>query len=122
MERIVIRLTRRVKKRLRQTRRTTRDAGLAQRCQIVLHAAKGRPSRTIAEAVGCSRSWVSRVLQRFLKDGEAGLVDRREDNGQQKLDEWYLAGCTRWYPSGRRTTDTGGRHGRGSCSSIVWRV
>ena len=90
MERIVIRLTRRVKKRLRQTRRTTRDAGLAQRCQIVLHAAKGRPSRTIAEAVGCSRSWVSRVLVRFLEGGEAGLVDRREDNGQQKLDEWYL--------------------------------
>jgi len=73
MERIVIRLTRRVKKRLRQTRRTTRDTGLAQRCQIVLHAAKGRPSRTIAEVVGCSRSWVSRVLQRFLKDGEAAV-------------------------------------------------
>jgi transposase len=90
MEKIVIRLTSRVKMRLRQTRRTTRDKGLAQRCQIVLHAAKGRPSRTIAEAVGCSRSWVSRVLVRFLKDGEAGLVDRREDNGRQKLDEWYL--------------------------------
>jgi transposase len=90
MEKIVIRLTNRVKKRLRQTRRTTRDAGLAQRCQIVLHAAKGRPSRTIADAVGCSRSWVSRVLVRFLQDGEAGLVDRREDNGRQKIDEWYL--------------------------------
>jgi transposase len=90
MEKIVIRLTSRVKMRLRQTRRTTRDKGLAQRCQIVLHAAKGRPSRTIAEAVGCSRSWVSRVLERFLEGGEAGLVDRREDNGQQKLDEWYL--------------------------------
>jgi transposase len=90
MKRIVVNLEHRVKVRIRRLRRSTRDAGLAMRCQIVLHAAKGRVSRTIAEAVGCSRSWASRVIRRFLDFGEAGLMDRREDNGVVKLDEWYL--------------------------------
>jgi len=35
---------------LQRWRRETRDAGLARRCQIILHAAKRRSSRTIAEA------------------------------------------------------------------------
>ncbi len=90
MRRIVVRLERRVKMRIRRIRRKTRDAGLAMRCQIILHAAKGRGSRIIAEAVGCSRSWVSRVIRRFVDYGEAGVMDRREDNGVLKLDEWYL--------------------------------
>ena len=87
---IVVRVERRVKMRIRKMRRTTRDAGLAMRCQIILHAGKGRGSRMIAEAVGCSRSWVSRVIRRFVDYGEASLMDRREDNGLLKLDEWYL--------------------------------
>lgn len=87
---IVIRLERRVKMRIRRLRRTTRDAGLAMRCQIILHAGKGRPSRVIGEAIGCSRSWVSRVIRRFKGWGEAGLMDRREDNGTLKLQEGYL--------------------------------
>ena len=90
MRRIIMELEHRVKVRIRQLQRSTRDAGLAMRCQIVLQAAKGRDSRTIAEGVGCSRSWASRVIRRFLEFGEAGLLDRREDNGTLKLDEWYL--------------------------------
>lgn len=90
MKRIVIRLERRVKMRIRRLRRSTRDAGLATRCQIILHADKGRSSGVIAEALGCSRSWVCRVVHRFVAAGEAGLMDRREDNGTLKLDEWYL--------------------------------
>ncbi len=43
MKRIVIRLERRVKMRIRRLPRSTRNAGLAMRCQIVLHADKGRP-------------------------------------------------------------------------------
>lgn len=90
MKKIVVNLPHRVKVRIRRLRRSTGDAGLYQRCQIILHAAKGRSSRVIAEALGCSRSWVSRVIQRFDEQGEAGLIDRREDNGTEKLDEWYL--------------------------------
>ena len=87
---IIVCLPNRVKVRIRRLRRSTRDAGLAMRCQIILHAAKGRGSRTIAEAVGCSRSWASRVIRRFVDRGEAGLMDRREDNGVLKLDKGYL--------------------------------
>jgi transposase len=62
-----------------------------QRCQIVLLAGKGRARKAVAESVGCSVSWVDRVLQRFRQEGIAGLVDHREDNGQVKLDEHFLA-------------------------------
>ena len=50
---MVLRLERRVKLRLRRMRRETRDKGLANRCQIVLLAAKGRSRPAVAEAVGC---------------------------------------------------------------------
>ena len=76
MRSIVVTLERRVKLRIRRLRRSTRDAGLAMRCQIILHAAKGRSSRLIAEAVGCHRSWVSRVIERFLQHGESALMDQ----------------------------------------------
>ena len=61
MNGIVLELSKRVKMELRRIRRQSRDAGLAMRCQIILHAGKGRTSRTIAEALGCHHSWVPRV-------------------------------------------------------------
>ena len=88
---IVIRLPHRVKLALRRLRRQTKDKGLAVRCQIVLLVAKGRRRADVAEGVGCSASWVNRVVARFRDHGVAGLLDRREDNGQTKLDEWFLA-------------------------------
>ena len=110
MEKIVLCLPKRVKVQLRRWRRTTRDAGMATRCQIILHAAKGRCSRTIAEAVGCSRSWVSRVIRRFDQHGPPGLMDGREDNGEAKLTEEFLgqlqevvAGSPRDYGQRRST-------------------
>jgi transposase len=75
---------------LRWLRRATREAGLAQRGQMILHAAKGRSSRMIAEALGCHRSWVSRVVRCFQAHGPTGLLDRREDNGTCKLSEAFL--------------------------------
>lgn len=107
MKPIVVTLEHRVKVRIRRLRRSTKDAGLAMRCQIILHAGKGRSSRTIAEAVGCSRSWVSRAIRRFVDYGEAGLMDRREDNGTLKLDEWYLGQLLEVVS--RRPTDFGQR-------------
>jgi transposase len=90
MQGSVVVLPKRVKMELRRLRRWTRDAGLAQRCQMILHAAKGRSSRVIAEALGGHRSWVSRVIGRFQAHGPAGLLDRREDNGTCKLSEAFL--------------------------------
>lgn len=88
---ILVRLERRVKMQVRRLRRQTRDKGLAIRCQIVLLADKGRGRPDIAQSLGCSVSWVGRVLARFRACGVAGLHDRREDNGEQKLGEGYLS-------------------------------
>jgi transposase len=88
---ILVRLEHRVKMQVRRLRRQTKDKGLAIRCQIVLLADKGRDRPDIARSLGCSVSWVGRVLGRFRDCGIAGLHDRREDNGQLKLDERYLS-------------------------------
>lgn len=91
MPRMVLRLDRAVKLKLQRMRRKTTDKGLANRCQIVLLAARGCTRAVVAEAVGVSVSWVDRVLRRFREHGVAGLEDRRQDNGQVKVDEDYLA-------------------------------
>jgi transposase len=80
-----------VKYQLRKLKRETTDKGLAVRCQIVLRWSEGETHSGIALGVGCSLSWVGRVIRRFGDNGIAGLHDRREDNGQLKLDEEYLA-------------------------------
>jgi transposase len=91
MTKMVARVRGPVKRRLRKLRQKTTDKGFAMRCQIVLLWAEGEPHFVIAKGVGCSVSWVDRVIRRFRNNGVAGLYDRREDNGQIKLDEEYLA-------------------------------
>jgi transposase len=91
MSRIVIRLDRHVKRQLRCLKNKTRDKGMATRCQIILLAAKGVRRGIIAESLGCSVSWVNRVVARFQDHSIAGLMDHREDNGQLKLDEHFLS-------------------------------
>jgi transposase len=88
---MVLELSRVVKARLCRLRRSTKDKGLSNRCQIVLLSGTGRLRREIADSVGCSLSWVDRVLSRFRSQGESSLPDRREDNGVVKLDEEYLS-------------------------------
>lgn len=91
MTKMVVRVRGPVKRQLRKVRQQTADKGLAMRCQIVLLWAEGEAHHAIAKGVGCSVSWVDRVIRRFRNNGVAGLHDRREDNGQTKLDEEYLA-------------------------------
>jgi len=88
---MVVRVRGPVKRELRKLRRKTGDKGLAARCQIVLLWGEGGTWFDVAKAVGCSLSWVGRVIRRFRDHGIAGLHDRREDNGETKLDEQYLA-------------------------------
>ena len=88
---MLFRLDRRVKLQVRRMRRGTRDKGLAMRCQIVLLADKQRTRPSIAESVGCSVSWVNRVIGRFRQFGPASLHDGRADNGAIKIDEQYLS-------------------------------
>ena len=91
MARMVVRVRGPVKRELRKLREQTADKGLAARCQIVLLWGEGETWFAVARAVGCSVSWVGRMIRRFRDHGVAGLHDRREDNGQIKLDEHYLA-------------------------------
>jgi hypothetical protein len=81
VKRILVRVDRRVKLRLRRLRRQTRDKASADRCQVVLLAAKGRSRPHIAEAVGCSVSWVGRVLARLARLRRGGAV--RPPRGQR---------------------------------------
>ena len=78
------------KVRLYKELRKCRDAKLKVRYLIVVNLVSGRSPRDTAKAVGVSISTVYRVAGRFRQHGEAGLVDRREENGENKLDEKYL--------------------------------
>ena len=117
MQSIVLALPHRVKVRIRRLRRRSSEAGLALRCQIVLLAAKGRASRAIAESLGCSRSWASRVIRRFRAEGESSLWDRREDNGTLKLDEHFLQ--TLYELVEGRPADFGFRRPTWTCELLV---
>ncbi len=75
---------------LKQLRRC-RSAGLKTRYLIIVNLVSGRSAAATADALRVGRSTVYAVAQRFRTAGEAGLVDRREENGPRKLDERYLA-------------------------------
>lgn len=91
MEGIMPRLRRPSKERLLKNMRTCRDAKLKTRYLIVVNLVHGRTADETASAVGVDRSTVYRVAQRFRDCGESGLVDRRKENGERKLGEWYLS-------------------------------
>jgi transposase len=91
MARMVVRVRGPVKRNLCKLRRKTLDKGMAMRCQIVLLWGEGEGWFEITKGVGCSMSWVGRVIRRFRDHGIPGLYDRREDNGETKLDEEYLS-------------------------------
>src|SRR6516225_336085 len=79
------------KQRLLKHLRQCRQAGLKTRYLIIVNLVNGRSAATTAEVLKVGRSTVYAVAQRFRTAGEAGLVDRREENGPRKLDERYLA-------------------------------
>ena len=81
-------------KLLKESRRT-KDACYRTRCLIVLRAGDGWSVRRIARALSCSISTVSKTRRRFETWSLAGLIDRREDNGDCKADELYID-TVRW--------------------------
>jgi transposase len=89
----------RTREKLRRVARRCRDADTRVRYLIVLRAADGWSGKRVARALGCRASTVSRTLDRWEAYGEAGLLDRREDNGQVKADELYVA-TVRWILAG----------------------
>ena len=92
MKRISIVLSRPQRRRLLRTARRTRDANLRTRYMIVLHTAAGKTQKQIAAELGTSVATIKRTRTRWRDFGEAGLIDRREDNGAMaKADESYAA-------------------------------
>lgn len=87
----VVHLRRWEQRRLQRLMRTTRDAGMRSRALIVLHAAAGKSTGQIADAVGYDPSAVLKVLHRYTREGDDGLRDHREDNGRPKVDDLMRA-------------------------------
>lgn len=90
MDGILICLGRNGNARFRKKAREVTDGKLAKRYLIIVNLEEGRSVSDTARALGVAESTVRRVRRRFLDHGEAGLVDRREDNGEAKLSEEYL--------------------------------
>jgi transposase len=80
-----------VKDKLRKQLRRCRVAAIRIRYLIVLNLLGGRSAYQTAEVLGVHNTTVYRVARRFRDHGEWGLWDAREDNGQTKLDEYYLS-------------------------------
>jgi transposase len=75
--------------KLQRDAKRCKDADTRVRYRIVLLSDQRWSGRRIAKALGCTPSTVSRTLSRWERYGQAGLIDRREDNGQRKADDLY---------------------------------
>ena len=82
----------RTREKLKGLARECKDADTRTRYLIVIRSSEQWSGKRICKALGCCVSTVSRTLDRYEAFGEAGLVDRREDNGQTKAGEWYVGG------------------------------
>jgi transposase len=80
-----------IRRKVRSWAMTSSDAGFRLRCKIVLNLVRGESTQKISDVLGCSLSQVYRVARRFVEQGEIGLADRREDNGDTKVNESYQA-------------------------------
>jgi transposase len=90
MEGIIPVLSVEAKDQLRQSWRACQEVGLKTRYLVILNLAEGHHPNEIAALCGVARCSVYRIAARFRESGEAGLLDRREDNGTRKLDDFYL--------------------------------
>jgi transposase len=86
----VIKLSRQSKRRLRRTINKIKDTRMRTRYLIILQTAEGYGRRTIARMLACPSSTVDAVRRRFIEEGESGLIDRRGDNGNAKVDDDYI--------------------------------
>jgi len=80
----------RTRAKLQRNARRCKDADTRIRYRIVLLSDQRISGKRIAKALGCSTSTVSRTLSRWQGYGEAGLIDRREDNGQVLASDLYV--------------------------------
>jgi transposase len=83
------RLTKRQRQILRHKSIRSGNAVVRFRCKILLGLVQGKtPAQLIAGGL-CAGSQVYRTAHRFLTEGLSSIADRREDNGEHKVDARY---------------------------------
>ena len=80
-----------VKDNLCKQLRRLRDGRTRIRYLIIINLLNGRGAYETAKVLGVHNTTVYQVAKRFREYGDWGLWDAREDNGQTKLDERYIA-------------------------------
>ena len=80
-----------VKNKLCKHLRRCRDAGTRVRYLVILNLLNGRSAYETAKVLSVHNTTVYRIARRFRERGEWALWDAREDNGEAKLDERFLA-------------------------------
>jgi putative transposase len=61
------------------------------RCKIIMALVQGKTPSQLAAGGLCSASQVYRVAHLFLEEGLRGMADKREDNGEHKIDGRYTS-------------------------------
>jgi transposase len=82
-------LSRRERKEIRKRSMRAAVAVMRCHCKIILSLVQGKTPTMIARGGLCAKSHVYRVAKRFIEHGPAGLADRREDNGENKVTDAY---------------------------------
>src|SRR5207253_1885701 len=80
-----------VKQRFLKHFQKCRQALVRLRYLMIINAWAGRSAREIEKVLHVHHTTGYRVVNRFKEHGEAALWDGREDNGQEKLSEHFLA-------------------------------
>jgi transposase len=79
-----------VKERFFKRFRNCRQAAVRVRYLVIINVWNGRGAREIERVLRVHNTTVYRVVKRFREHGEASLWDGREDNGAEKLSEYFL--------------------------------
>jgi transposase len=83
-------LHRTARRRLEKLDRKRPGADTRVRIRVILKVAEGLSCNAAARDVGCVPSTAVRTVARFRREGEAGLLDRRSENGWRKVDDDVL--------------------------------
>ena len=81
------RVQRAARRRLQKLDRKRPDADVRVRIRVVLKVADGHRCNSAAREVGCVPSTAVRTVARYRREGEAGLLDHRSENGVRKIDD-----------------------------------
>ena len=79
-------LKRPARRRVQKLDRRSASADQRIRCRVVLKVAAGLSCNAASRELGCAPSTAVRIVARFEAEGEAALLDHRNENGLRKID------------------------------------